>query len=199
MSYISSDNIQIFPATRRTVNSASGRQLTEANLISLVGKLLDKSGFVITKDISSWNSDTEDLFEFVIHGYYVAVKYKDLYALFENNSGKLYACIKISKSVTVSENQEESLSPWFYEIDGQDTGTQGSEEYRGVAFIISNSEPEGYDYSLLILKADKPSDQIVISIPSESLIKFDIESIDLPKVIDAGMLPSEESEQSENS
>lgn len=188
MSYISSSNIQVFPATRRTVNSASGRQLTEANLISLVGKLLDKNGFIITKDISSWNEHTTDLFEFVIHGYYVAVNYNDLFTLLNGNSGKLYACIKISKSVTVSENQEESLSPWFYEIDGQDTGTQGSEKYEGIDFVVKtdNSEPSGYDYFLLILESDGSS----ISIPSESLIKFDIASINLPKIIDAGDLNS---------
>lgn len=67
--YVQSSEILVFPATRRTYDSNKSRLLSEMALTSIVNKMIDYAGFVITEDIST-NGDLNKPFDFNIMGYY---------------------------------------------------------------------------------------------------------------------------------
>ena len=69
--YLYTDNIQVFPSTRRGNLQVSARLMSEGTISNLIDQLLDTSGFVITDKKSNYLTD--EIFEFNIHGYYFYV------------------------------------------------------------------------------------------------------------------------------
>ena len=153
MAFLNSDNIRVFPSTRRTFQSSHSRQVTEANLVSLVNKLIDVDSFVITDSISN----VEDEFNFNIHGYYFSINdIGDLTDLF-NSSTDIYAVITIDKGTS-------DTPPEFYELDGLDENNN----YEGVNFVDSLPSLNSNQYALHILTKSGGD----WSIPENSKFKF---------------------------
>ena len=63
--YLSSDNVSVFPTTRRTHSQKfSTRLMTESAIARIINKLIDYEGFVISDEINN------TLFELNLWGYY---------------------------------------------------------------------------------------------------------------------------------
>lgn len=176
MPYLQSNQIKVFPATRRSVQSAGARQVTEANLVGMINKLIDKDGFVITKLVGGESSNTN--FSFCIHGYFFTASLASLTAIAEAESKHdVYA--KITLDVA---NEQ----PEFYELAEGDVIVAGSgvQEYHGITF--SGTEFTGLssnEYSLHILTYG--TNWIV---PESSQIKFNLNSIQKLELIDGGVI-----------
>lgn len=131
---IASDNISVYPSSRRGAQKPESRLLTESALVSIVNKLIDTDGFVITRTL-----DLQQIFEFNIHGYYFKVDpASSLTALFPDAEvdDVIYGIIKMVK---LSEN--------IVELDGQDE--DGS--YTGVQFSLTpTSDLDSYQLALLV-------------------------------------------------
>ena len=58
MSYLHTQSINVFPSTKRSNKQVSARVMTEASIVRIINKLLDREGCVITKneDISPQHS-----------------------------------------------------------------------------------------------------------------------------------------------
>ena len=70
--YIASDNISVFPSTRRIHSQDfSARLMTESAISRIINNLIDVDGFVISNTAPA---TAEDIFEFNIYGYYFQVK-----------------------------------------------------------------------------------------------------------------------------
>ena len=70
MSYLNTQNINVFPSTKRSNKQVSARLMTEASIVGIINKLIDKEGFVITKNEDIY---PEHSFEFNIFGYYFII------------------------------------------------------------------------------------------------------------------------------
>lgn len=68
MAYINSENIKVFPSTRRVATQVDARLMTEASMVGIINQLIGKNGFVITQSFNANNP-----FEFNIFGYYFRV------------------------------------------------------------------------------------------------------------------------------
>ena len=153
LSYLSSSLISVFPSTKRSITQPSSRQMTEENIASIINKLIDMDGFVITDYNTSTNVNNP--FEFNIYGYhFVVTKAKDIQDLF-SSATSIYASITISQTGN------------FYELDGQDDITDG--EYKGV--VLSDSEPSGTGVHFLKLFEREDSNS-TWSVPIASMIKL---------------------------
>lgn len=150
MSYLSSSLISVFPSTKRSITQPSSRQMTEENIASIINKLIDMDGFVIT-DYKSTN--VNDPFEFNIYGYHFVVnEAEDIQTLFPSATS-IYASITISQTGN------------FYELQGQDNNNS----YEGVNF--SNSEPSGTGVHFLKL-FERENTNSSWSVPVASMIKL---------------------------
>ena len=49
MSYLRTENINVFPSAKRSNKQVSARLMTEASIVGIINKLIDREGFVITK------------------------------------------------------------------------------------------------------------------------------------------------------
>lgn len=160
-----SEYISIFPATRRdVVYQKDARHFNEQNVINITNKLTDVDSYVITKTPSS-----TDIFEFVLHGYYIMVESASqiLSIFLTSNPSEIYAYIEIDNGND------------YPEIAGQDAeDSTGTVCYYGVKF--SNTKPTGSNiYSLLILKKKSASAALSIDnveVPIENITKFDMDS-----------------------
>ena len=94
MSFLSSGLIRVFPATRRTANLTYARQVTEANLVGMINKLIDEKGFVITKLYGNESGLTTD-FSFNIYGYNFTAKLGDIIGVAGSSATNVYATITI--------------------------------------------------------------------------------------------------------
>lgn len=67
--YLNSENVNVFPSTRRTYSQSafSTRLMTESAIARLINKLIDYEGFVISDTINN------TLFEVNIYGYYFQI------------------------------------------------------------------------------------------------------------------------------
>ena len=154
--YLSSDNIKVFPSARRTSPTDQfSRLMSESTIASIVNRLIDTEGFVITNAYIP-----NGQLEFNIHGYYFNIT--DSTEIVQAYSGSsdvvLYASIIISSFAPLT----------FRELKNCDN----SGVYEGL--IIGDSTtiptPAGDEevFKLAILK--KVSGNWVI--PQESQIKF---------------------------
>ena len=65
MSYLNTQSINVFPSTKRSNKQVSARLMTEASIVGIINKLIDREGFVITKNEDIY---PEHSFEFNIFG-----------------------------------------------------------------------------------------------------------------------------------
>ena len=72
VNYIQTNNISVFPSTRRMNKQVSARLLSEQSIANQINKLIETDGFVITPedDTSAAGYNPTDPFEFNIHGYF---------------------------------------------------------------------------------------------------------------------------------
>lgn len=161
--YIVSDSISVFPSARRGTTKSESRLVTESALVSIVNKLIDRDGFVITDDIPT--GDVQHNFEFNIYGYYFKVDHVgQIYSLFPDASSNttIYGVIEIDK-----------LNNGICELSGQD---ENDGYYKGVKFtdtLPSSSDPTISLYYLALFNNTTGSWKIV----EESKYKFDIASV----------------------
>lgn len=182
MSYVQSNQIKVFPSTRRTVDRHDSRLMTERALVGIINQLVDKDAFIVTpKD----EVDTSRPFEFNIHGYYFYVpQLSYITNLFASDTTNSY----IYASILLDTGNE------FTELLGQDD-TMGSSDsnaisyYKGVDFSISSSDtgPSGTNiYSLRILERNTSGSSLNWTCPENSFYKFEGNSLDFN--IDGGII-----------
>lgn len=183
MSYVQSDQIKVFPTTRRAKKQQDARLMTEKALAGIINQLIDKDAFIVT---SKDNVSSNNSFEFNIKGYYFEVStLSDITNLFNTDTTNkyIYASIQLD------------TGNGFTELLGQDdtlgeTAEDAVSYYRGVEFTISNSEtgPSGTNvYSLRILERTISGGNISTwYCPENSFYKFIGSSIDFN--IDGGII-----------
>ena len=103
--YVSSENIQIFPIANRGVKDPLGRLTTEYNLTSILNKLLDVNGFVI-----SWhNSKDNKIITFNLHGYLITANLTDIIDTTFEGSNNIYAYIGITDYISGTTDYEKNF------------------------------------------------------------------------------------------
>lgn len=137
--YLYTENIKVFPTTRRLNKQVTARLMTESNIANLIYQLLDTEGFVITDKKETYVDD--EIFEFNIHGYYFIVdSAKYIFNAIENQvSGtatSIYAHIQI----------EQTDGSDYKELKGQDAdpSSDGNAEYtlyKGIHFTTTATAP----------------------------------------------------------
>lgn len=165
---LSSTNIVVFPTTRRTsAYSTRARLMSEMSLTGLINQLTDNDSFVISQSYSQSSA-----FKFNIHGYYFEVSANALTSFVTAipASGTLYAHIELVDT-----------ADGYIELYGQDL--DGA--YTGL--ILNNTATYtpiggGTAYNLALLSKDANSN---VSIPSDSLIQFDMDRFNLD-LVDGG-------------
>lgn len=165
MSYLSSDNISVFPSTRRSSFQVSARQLSELRIANIINQLIDMEGFIITTP-EEFQTGSKKQFEFNIHGYYFKVN--DVTKLFSQFSDQkdIYASIKLLE-----------VGNDYVELVGQDDAhTELPDEnntYYGVNFLPATLSGSNI-YNLHLFTKDENNEwEIVVN----SLYKFDASSL----------------------
>lgn len=162
MSYLATENVVVFPSTKRANNQVSARLLTEQAIVGIVNKLIESDGFVITPDEKVFDSH---YFEFNIHGYYFKVSavklITDLFNL-DGNVLNIYGNIIIEKSGN------------YDELFGQDDDNQ----YKGIQFTSTPLEDTSKEiYSLLLFTRDNADGDWYV--PTSSRIRYTFNSINI--------------------
>lgn len=177
MSYITTNNIEVFPSTKRVDAQRTSRLLVESNLVSLVNRLVDKDSFVITQEFA-----TNKPVELNLNGYYFKIASgEDLTSLATNNETRIWASI-----VVTAPSAQEGL---YAELYGQDDDNM----YKGLTITCSNSDSEptisdvpvgASVYHLLVLKMNGNTWEV----PTDSLVIFDIARVRWNGIIDCGTI-----------
>ncbi len=178
MSYVQSNQIQVFPTTRRKKKQQDARLMTEKALVGIINQLVDKDAFVVTnKDDIGLNNP----FAFNIKGYYFYFpQLSYITGLFNTDTTNTY----IYASITLDEGNG------YTELLGQDDTLNNVDYYNGVNFTISSSPtgPTGTNvYSARIL--ERSIDGGVASpwkCSEEIFYKYSGENIDI--TIDGGII-----------
>lgn len=171
-----SQEIQVFPSTKRGVYQRSSRLISEENLTNIVNKLIDKDAFVIRHDTPYMAEHADDPLQFNIHGYYFLIPHASSVINLVGNTDSIYAnIITDTATVTVEGNTYE-----YTELYGQDTGSAVS-WYTGVSFTPNAPDTSALTetqtrYSLKILERDNHmyGDW---RIPNESMYKYEGQSV----------------------
>lgn len=174
--HLNTENIKVFPSTRRLNKQVTARLMTESNIANLIYQLLDTEGFVVTDKKDTYIDD--EVFEFNIHGYYFVVdSAKYIFNIVENqlssSATSIYAYIQV----------EQTVGSDYKELKGQDvdSSTDGSAEYtlyKGVHFateapaLSKNTETNKY-YSLKLFEKVNGAWKV----PVESRVKFNQRSL----------------------
>lgn len=174
MATIVSENIAVFPSTRRAGSKPLTRLMSEQALVGIVNKLINLEGFVISS--SSEIEDTTPL-EFNLYGYYFRIlnPVTSLGLGTTFSSGSVYAHIEL-----VTSTASDSLQ--YEELFGQDDNGN----YTGL--VIDNSEDYTAQHGGIVktLRVAEFSNSTWV-IPEASKIRFSKESLDL-SVIDGGVI-----------
>lgn len=167
-----SNNILVFPTTKREVNDRKARLLTEQNIVGIVNRLLDVDSFVITK-----NFNINGSFEFNIHGYFFKIDdIGDIIELIVNSEAS--GGTPISSGDCIYANIHTFVTGDYEELYGIDEN--GS--YDGVVFTIN----EPLQNTNKFLKILEYSSSYGWSVPDSSYAKFDGNSLIDP--LDCGEL-----------
>lgn len=161
MSYLATEQVTVFPSTKRADKQVSARLMTEQAIVGIVNRLIDRDGFVVTTD-DELQSD-EHVFAFNIHGYYFEISsYAELKALFndDKNAMNIYAHIFIDTTGN------------YTELFGQDDNGK----YQGLQFSydgkVKNSNNRE-EHKLLLLTREAFESRWFV--PNESRIKFELD------------------------
>lgn len=177
MAYTKSNNIQIFPVTNRPKYDPAGRLTTEYNLTSLLNKLLDVDGFVITTNPDAINTiNSEVPFDFNIHGYMIHIKnIKDIIpSNVTINGTQIYAILKIQTASNSAKNLRVDHISGGDDDNDNNTSNDNNSEYTGIIFETLApkqtlpTSPGVKEYYLPILEYCDGE----WSIPVESKLKF---------------------------
>lgn len=161
MGYIASEQITVFPSTRRSGYPMS-RMMSEANLVGIVNKFLDTKGFVIT---DSFSTDENSTLDFNINGYYFSID--------TSSSSSFNTIISDMSNVYAHISLETIPQTDYIELVGQDDNDLFS------GLTIDDSEVGGTHTLKLLEKTDGGS----FVIPEESKFKFTNKSIDVETLI----------------
>lgn len=133
MAFLNSQDILVFPSTKRGNKQVSARLTSESSIVNIINKLLDTYGFVVTEGDIDFTASSTIPFEFNIFGYYFKVinaySITSLFSTSSDNSG-IYASITLAKSGD------------YVELQGQDKTTdsiptdQSIYRYEGVSFYL---------------------------------------------------------------
>jgi hypothetical protein len=186
--YLNSDDVTIFPSTRRATTYVKSKLMSEASVVNIINKLVDKDSFVITgdHDVDSTSPYADNTFEFNVHGYYFSISKASLLFDLATGKNKIYANIIVDESLD------------FPELVGIDTTeeTTPTEEtvyyYSGLHITLDNtlkSSKNGTVYSLQLFERyqGSPADWDVPKykeekgwiVPASSRIKFNQYSLNL--------------------
>ena len=184
MAYVSSGNIQIFPIANRMIQDPLGRLTTEYNLTSILNKLLDVDGFVV-----SWN---EPNIIFNLHGYLITANLENIIGSFSDN---IYASITITdytSTNTTNNNIKAYEEKFLAQLNGSDSGDGAQSQYTGVTFSSSSpNQTDGVYYLHLLTESDSnddSNDTVSWVIPENSKIKFKTNEYHRSISIDDGIL-----------
>jgi hypothetical protein len=171
MAYVGSDDIMVFPTTRRDATHRSSRLISEQSLVSIINQLVNTDAFVI----SSAYADGDDL-EFNIHGYYFKINDHGLETLKSalNNPNAIWATIEL---VTTAPSSQGDV---FVELGGQDDNN----EYQGVVFSNTAPASAANRFSLKVLAKSEG----VYVIPRESQIRFNADMVFDDLTVDGGVI-----------
>lgn len=172
MSTIASSYVTVFPSAKRSLTQPQSRLVSEASLVSIVNKLVNSEGFIVSSE--SAITDANPL-EFNIFGYYFKITspYTAL-GLASLTTTDVYAHIEIVTTGT-GENA-------YAELYGQDS----SDMYTGLVIDQSSSytpQQSGVVKSLKIAEYSSNAWQV----PASSRLKFTNASIDITE-IDGGII-----------
>ena len=177
MAYLSSNSIKIFPAVRRTGSADPfSRLMSESTITSIINRLIDYDGFVITHSAADNKSISSGVFEFNVFGYYIRIA--DVSELLSNFTSAvdvdlIYASILLDETET---NPGESNNLTYVQLYGQDT--QGSaSSYEGVNFGIGQPTNTG-SYTLHFLPILEKQNDIWV-VPETSYLKFSKDTLAL--------------------
>lgn len=174
--WLPSEDITVFPTTRRLVKQQDARLMTEKSLVGIINQLVDKDAFIITPKSAL---DADSPFEFNIHGYYFCVeKLDDITSLFNEESPlEIYASITLDTGNGYTEllGQDDTLG---------DADADSASVYRGVSFSSEQPSDGSNTYYLKILERATTSDSW--SCPELSFYKFVSNSLDFQ--IDGGII-----------
>ena len=174
MSTIVSENITVFPSTRRSGSKPLARLMSEQAVVGIVNKLINLEGFVISN--SEELEDSVPL-EFNLYGYYFKITnpVTSLGLGTTFSSGSVYAHIELITSTAADSLQYEEL--FGQDDNGVFTGLviDNTQTY--------NAQHGGIVKTLRIAEFNNSK----WSIPESSKIRFSKDSLDL-SVIDGGII-----------
>lgn len=169
-----SSNIKVFPAARRIGEADPfSRLMSESTIASIVNRLVDSEGFVITSNTGTISSG---VFEFNIFGYYIRI------ANISSILSSLSSGTSIYATIFLQNFTNDGVT--YTELVGTDSETS-SPTYSGVEFTTSipSDRTDQEKHSLKILEKVSGSWKV----PSESRMKFSSDSLDID-VIDGGLI-----------
>lgn len=162
MSYLSSNNIKVFPAVRRTGGADPfSRLMSESTITSIVNRLVDYDGFVITRSTQSNKQIASGVFEFSIFGYYVKIENVSSLISQFSSASNIYAYIDLDTSDT-NPGQSNNLS--YKQLIGQDVDSS----YQGIKF--ESTEPQATSDRHILHILTKLNNVWVV--PETSYLKF---------------------------
>lgn len=160
---IKSENLKVFPATRRTKYAYESRLISEESLARIVRACGDKNSYII-EDSFNVSTDTADTTlkilncEFVIKGHYFDIKNQEISA--EDNLSKLYVCAKFD------DNELDIIDGTEY-VDGVWLELAESNE------IISVESIDGNEVTTVKLLLTSSFNESETKVNSENLYRFD--------------------------
>lgn len=172
MSNVASNQITVFPSTRRGTYQLSARQLSELRISGLINQLIDKEGFIITTEE---DYSPESPFEFNLKGYYFRASSAQVIQNSITTGNNIYANIKLD---TIQGTD-------YTELVGQDDTHASIPDdagiYYGISFTSTPITDEGY-YNLHLFTRDSSSSpwKLVLN----SYYKFESSSLDF--IVDGG-------------
>lgn len=175
--YLPTENIFVFPSTRRMNKQVSARLVSEASLANIVNKLIETDGFVITPEPETGEYINQgfvptDPFEFNVHGYYF--KASSAQDIINSVSGigvtSIYANIYLDVSTDPNYVELKASDSQINELDDNDY-------FKGLTFSsdnLSEAASNPADYSLLLFRKEILSGTSTEGwvVPPESRLKF---------------------------
>lgn len=170
MAYIKTEDISVFPSTRRMVVQPSARLVSEQSFANQISKLIETDGFVITpEDGSDAGYSSDEPFEFNIHGYYFwvesAVKITSQFSNGQENS--IYGNIRLDKEGNYAELQGQDVSS---PIGSTTSFYQGLE--LSSTDLTKATGSDKADYSLKLFEKIVDGESTYWAVPIESRLKF---------------------------
>lgn len=166
MAYILSEDISVFPSTRRMNVQASARLVSEQSFANQINKLIETNGFVITPETDTDPGyNPNDPFEFNIHGYFFWVKTAQEITSQFSDEDSIYGNIYLDKQ----DNYIELKS-----IDASLTAG-GDRYYQGLVLSsedLTTASEDAADYSLKLFEKVNTGTSTFWAVPVESRLKF---------------------------